>query len=192
MLLVRAQEVTYCQVVRRNGTESEILPGLLYLKQLFVKGQSYPKDRRQEANEFIRERFLDSRAKVVSLLVETERELTIYYTDNRSLLAIESDANSVTSGDPLDRVNLQYAISEMRGIGGVKIKDRRYRLRTYSQCFVGSEAVDWIRDRFLISRAEAIQLGQRLMDAKHIHHVVDDHEFKDGYFFYRFYWDEDI
>jgi hypothetical protein len=191
MLLVKSQEVTYCQVVRRNGTESEILPGLIYLKQLFVKGHSYPKDRRQEANEFIRSQFLDSRVKVVSLLVETETELTIFYNDNRALLAIEGDADPVTSKDSLDRVDLQYAISEMRGIGGVKIKDRRYRLRTYSQCFVGSEAVDWMRDRFLISRAEAIQLGQRLMDAKHIHHVVDDHEFKDGYFFYRFYWDED-
>jgi Domain found in Dishevelled, Egl-10, and Pleckstrin (DEP) len=191
MLLVKSQEVTYCQVVRRNSAESEILPGLIYLKQLFVRGQSYPKERRQEANEFIRDRFLDSKVKVVSLLVETETELTIFYNDNRALLAIEGAADAVNSNDPLDRIDLQYTISEMRGIGGVKIKDRRYRLRTYSQCFVGSEAVDWMRDRFRISRAEALQLGQRLMDAKHIHHVVDGHEFKDGYFFYRFYWDED-
>ena len=48
-----------------------------------------------------------------------------------------------------------------------------------------------MRERFRISRKEAVMLGQRLMDVKHIHHVVDDHEFKDGHFFYRFYWDED-
>jgi hypothetical protein len=191
MLLVKSPEVTYCQVVRRNGVESEILPGLIYLKQLFVKGKSYPKDRRQEANEYIRDRFLDSKAKIASLLVETETELTIFYADNRALLAIESDPDAVDSINPLDRINLQYAISEMRGIGGIKIKDRRYHLRIYPQCFVGSEAVDWMCDRFRISRVEAVKLGQKLMDAKHVHHVVDDHKFKDGYFFYRFYWDED-
>jgi hypothetical protein len=31
----------------------------------------------------------------------------------------------------------------MDGFPAVEIRDRRWRLRTYKQCFVGSEAVDW-------------------------------------------------
>jgi hypothetical protein len=187
MLLVKSQDVTYCQVVRRNGIESEIVPGLLYQNRIFIRGKSYAKDRRDEANRYLRLNFAEGDHKI-GILLETERELTIWYTDSRAVLAIDSDA---ASSDPIENINLEYVIAAMRGIGGVKIKDRRYRLRVYTQCFIGSEAIEWMRDRFRISREEAVKLGQRLMDAKHIHHVVDDHKFKDGELFYRFYWDED-
>jgi hypothetical protein len=73
---------------------------------------------------------------------------------------------------------------------GVEIKDRRYYLNTYAKCFVGSEAVDWIMQNQQCSRAEAVELGQVLVDRKIIHHVTDEHGFEDNYFFYRFYADE--
>jgi hypothetical protein len=191
MLLVKSQEVHYCQVVRRRGIESEIVPGLMYQNKLFIKGKSYPKKCRDEAQEYMRHKFLDVQTNVSSILVETERELTVWLSDDRVVLAIEKDGDGSDAEDPIAQIDLDYVIAQMRGIGGIKIKDRRYHLRVYAQCFIGSEAVDWMRDRLRISRGEAVRLGQRLMDAKHIHHVVDDHKFKDGHFFYRFYWDED-
>ncbi len=191
MLLVKHQQVSFCQVVRRNGIESEIVPGLIYQNNLFVRGKSYPKHRRNAANEYIRHNYLEKQNEIASLLLESDRELTIYYHDNQGILAIDSEADSIANVEPVDSINLSYVIAEMRGIGGIKIKDRRYKLRIYPRCFIGSEAIDWMRDRFRISRNEAVKLGQRLMDAKYIHHVVDDREFNDGYFFYRFYWDED-
>ncbi|BAQ64687.1 hypothetical protein GM3709_1452 [Geminocystis sp. NIES-3709] len=81
-------------------------------------------------------------------------------------------------------------VNDLRGKEGLEIKDRKYRLTTYHKCFVGSEAIEWMEKRYILSKSEAIRLGQELIDLKIIHHVTDDHEFKNGFFFYRFYLDE--
>jgi Protein kinase domain/Domain found in Dishevelled, Egl-10, and Pleckstrin (DEP) len=70
---------------------------------------------------------------------------------------------------------------------GVRIKDRRWRLRTFKQCFVGSAAVDWMLKHLRVrTRAEAVTLCQRLLRDGIIRHVCDDHEFKDAFLFYTF------
>jgi potassium efflux system protein len=40
------------------------------------------------------------------------------------------------------------------------------------------------------TREEAIELGQILLERGIIHHVLDQHHFKDSYLFYRFCDDE--
>lgn len=100
--------------------------------------------------------------------------------DRQACRAVASVVRSIY--DAVTMIRRQYRL--------LPIKDRRYRLRVYPQCFVESEAVDWMSDRFRMSREEAVKLGQRLMDAEHIHHVADDRKFKDRELFYRFYWDE--
>ena len=71
------------------------------------------------------------------------------------------------------------------------IKDRKYHLKTYKKCFVGKKAVSWLVDQKIsASRTAAVKCMQALLDAQLIHHVVDDHEFKDDYLFYRFREDE--
>lgn len=72
----------------------------------------------------------------------------------------------------------------------IRIENRWYNLRFHPRCFVGSEAVIWLMQSLKISHENAILLGQRLIDEKLIHHVTDNHAFKDEYLFYRFYWDE--
>lgn len=71
---------------------------------------------------------------------------------------------------------------------GVKQEDRWYHLRRYPKCFVGTEAVAWMLDNLpeLRSRADAVRLGNELMEASLIYHVADSHEFADGHFFYEF------
>lgn len=81
-------------------------------------------------------------------------------------------------------------VNDMRGLGGIEIKNRNYRLKTYPLCFIGSETVNWMEKKYDISKAEALKLGQTLIDEKIIHHVTDDHDFKNDYLFYRFYLDE--
>lgn len=85
---------------------------------------------------------------------------------------------------------IQDLISEMRGPSGVDIRDRRFGLHRYRQCFIGSEAVQWFTQHQLASREEAVRLGQILVERGIIHHVTDEHNFKDAYLFYRFYKDE--
>ncbi len=81
-------------------------------------------------------------------------------------------------------------VNDLRSDGGIEIKDRRYRLTSYPQCFVGNEVVKWIEAKYSLSKPEALRLGQELIDLKIIHHVADEHDFRDDYFFYRFYIDE--
>ncbi len=83
-----------------------------------------------------------------------------------------------------------YLVNDMRGLDGIKIENRQYRFKTYPLCFIGNEAVDWMRKRYNYSVAEAIKIGQNLIEEKIIHHVTDDHDFKNEHLFYRFYLDE--
>ena len=51
------------------------------------------------------------------------------------------------------------------------IKDRRFHLRTYSKCFIGSEMVDWLLKKGEVeSRNEAVQMMQKLVDYGVLHH----------------------
>lgn len=74
----------------------------------------------------------------------------------------------------------------IRQPSGFRVADRPYLGEVYSNCFVGSEAVAWMTDHGLTAN-EAMTVGQRLMDASLIHHVVDEHAFKDKELYYRFY-----
>lgn len=74
----------------------------------------------------------------------------------------------------------------------MEIRSRRYHWVTYERCFVGSEAVSVMEQLQLASgRSEAVSLGQQLMDAGLIRHVVDGEPFGDGYLFYQFVFDGD-
>uniref|UniRef100_A0A8C2Y7J5 DEP domain containing MTOR interacting protein n=2 Tax=Neognathae TaxID=8825 RepID=A0A8C2Y7J5_COTJA len=72
------------------------------------------------------------------------------------------------------------------------IKDRRHHLKTYPNCFVAKELIDWLIDHKEASdRETAIKLVQKLLDHSIIHHVCDEHkEFKDAKLFYRFRKDD--
>jgi hypothetical protein len=82
---------------------------------------------------------------------------------------------------------------------GVDIKDRKYILQNYPKCFignhgywltlifVGNEAVDWlVNSGGLLSRVEAVKLGQKLMDLQIIQHVAKQQPFADKNYFYEF------
>eukprot|EP00171_Calliarthron_tuberculosum_P013766 IDg13766t1 len=73
---------------------------------------------------------------------------------------------------------------------GIVVKDRRYRLKIYRMCFVGSEAVTWISSHENCSREAATSIGQLLMDVSFLYHVCENHCFKDAYLFYRFREDD--
>nr|XP_058970948.1 DEP domain-containing mTOR-interacting protein-like isoform X2 [Pocillopora verrucosa] len=71
------------------------------------------------------------------------------------------------------------------------IRDRRYHLRMYPCCFIGRDVVDWLmKNSDANSRAGAVQCMDILLENGVIHHVVDDHHFKDEMLFYRFRRDD--
>jgi hypothetical protein len=68
----------------------------------------------------------------------------------------------------------------------IKIEDRKYHMKTYPQCFVGSEAVDVMMNIFeLKEKSEAVSIGRSFMDLGLFYHVAFDHTFKDSFLFYR-------
>jgi hypothetical protein len=48
-------------------------------------------------------------------------------------------------------------------ITGFELKDRKYRLKTYAKCFVGSDAVTWFHTNFKFDREYTVELMGFLM-----------------------------
>mmetsp|Transcript_27041 Transcript_27041/g.57889 ORF Transcript_27041/g.57889 Transcript_27041/m.57889 type:complete len:692 (+) Transcript_27041:225-2300(+) len=68
----------------------------------------------------------------------------------------------------------------------VKLEDRKFRLKTYKQVFVGTDAVDYfIKSGAASSREDAVELGKALQQMNILEHVFRDHGFEDAYLFYR-------
>uniref|UniRef100_A0A1A8VFX3 1-phosphatidylinositol 3-phosphate 5-kinase n=1 Tax=Nothobranchius furzeri TaxID=105023 RepID=A0A1A8VFX3_NOTFU len=70
---------------------------------------------------------------------------------------------------------------------GMEFQDHRYWLRTYPNCIVGKELVNWLlRNGTISTRAQAIAIGQALVDGRWLdcvsHH---DQLFRDEYALYR-------
>ncbi|XP_006636652.2 rap guanine nucleotide exchange factor 4 isoform X1 [Lepisosteus oculatus] len=72
------------------------------------------------------------------------------------------------------------------------IRDRKYHLKTYRQCCVGTELVDWLMQQSpcVHSRTQAVGMWQVLLEEGVLNHVDQEHNFQDKYLFYRFLDDE--
>eukprot|EP01135_Chromosphaera_perkinsii_P007179 Nk52_evm3s738 gene=Nk52_evmTU3s738 len=98
--------------------------------------------------------------------------------------------SSNSSEQQQDVLNLTQLAASVRAI--VDISDRRYHLRTYPNCFVGSEAVDAMISHGIAScTQDAVGIGQVLLQNDLLRHVTRDHDFKDESLFYRFVEDEE-
>ncbi|XP_071952437.1 DEP domain-containing mTOR-interacting protein-like [Antedon mediterranea] len=59
---------------------------------------------------------------------------------------------------------------------------------SYEKCFYGSEMVDYLVKKGQVgSRQEAVMLGKDLLESEIIHHVRDEHHFKDEHLVYQFH-----
>jgi pyruvate/2-oxoglutarate dehydrogenase complex dihydrolipoamide dehydrogenase (E3) component len=74
------------------------------------------------------------------------------------------------------------------------IRDRKYGFppKTYTMCFVGSEAVKKLVEEDIAGDEEdAVRIGNMMLNAGVFRHVQDAHPFENKYLFYRFTSDED-
>ncbi|CAB9508798.1 DEP domain-containing mTOR-interacting protein [Seminavis robusta] len=84
---------------------------------------------------------------------------------------------------------MQEAMSIVAVMALVPVKDRRYRFRTYKQCFVACQMIDVLIEHECAStRKEAVELARGINErfGPIFEHVVDNHFIKDEYLFFRF------
>jgi Domain found in Dishevelled, Egl-10, and Pleckstrin (DEP) len=184
-MLLKSQDVSYCQLVRQFGTIAEIVSGVNYQGNLFARGNTYPHQQRQAAITEMRRSYLDPEPAVACLLVENGDIVTIWYED-RYIIKVVADASDIVT-----YFNLAQLVEEMRSTKGVKIENRSQSFRLpYLRCFVGREAVDWISTKLSISRPDAVRLGQRLINDNWVKNLSNQHPFEDSDLFYQFCMDK--
>ena len=86
--------------------------------------------------------------------------------------------------DDWSEAEVRAAAKQLATSGDVAIRDRRHLLRVYRNAFVGREAVDWLTSRFGLTRAEAVELGERWVELGLVRHVLDEHGFRDEPLYY--------
>jgi uncharacterized protein (DUF1499 family) len=80
----------------------------------------------------------------------------------------------------------QIAMAMLDWETGVSIQTRQYKYWTYTSCFIGTEGVVWLRNRYKLTHEEALNIGRNLIKYNLIVHVAGKHDFKDEYLFYTF------
>jgi hypothetical protein len=184
-MLLKSQDVSYCQLVRQFGNTSEIVNGVNYQGNLFVRGNSYPQQQRQMAITEMRRSYLDPEPVIACLLVEDGDIVTIWYEDRYIIKVVESTEDIVKYFD------LAQLVEEMRSPQGVKIETRSQSFRfSYLRCAIGREMVDWITARLPISRIDAVAIGQRLIDDNWLQNISNKQPFEDSDLFYQFFMDK--
>lgn len=184
MQILTHNQVSYCNVVREESGELYI-PGISFQNKLYIKKKFFPVEQREKAINYCKQEYLQSKGGQSYILLEDTTGFTAWMEEKSAKIVGKQDEMDIVA-----TINLEELVAQMRSVGGIKIKDRRHNLRVYPQCFVGKEACEYLIETLKISSEQAIKLGQRLINEKWIHHVVDDHPFKNDSLFYRFYWDE--
>jgi hypothetical protein len=85
-----------------------------------------------------------------------------------------------------DAVPLSEIAEAMRK--SIRVQTHKYRMKNYKNCFLGTEAVDFlVQFGFAYSRAEAVFLGRKLArESRLFEHVARKHDFEDKHYFFQF------
>lgn len=99
-----------------------------------------------------------------------------------------SGEDDLSSSGAIDELAL--IVRKMKGT--VSVKDRFYKMRRFTNCFLGSEAVDFLSEDQYLEREEAIEFGRKLASKLFFQHVLDENVFEDGNHLYRFLDDDPL
>jgi hypothetical protein len=186
MLLLSANQVRYCQVARKvqNG-EVEVIPGIAYYGKVFVRGETFPITQKTRAIEYSRQRFTEYQEQVYILIVEDQDRLTLWY-ENSEVTRLASE-NSEYFSDFISSIDLKQLVTQMRSSSNLVTKTKRRGFRTFRDCFSARDAINWLEYNLQISRADAIRLGQRLLQENWIVPLTNNSlSFQEGDALYNF------
>ncbi|KAG7552420.1 Glutaredoxin [Arabidopsis thaliana x Arabidopsis arenosa] len=72
------------------------------------------------------------------------------------------------------------------------VKDRFYKMRRFKNCFLGSEAVDFLSADQSLERDGAVEVARKLASQLFFQHVLEENLFEDGNHLYRFLDDDPV
>jgi len=94
----------------------------------------------------------------------------------------------------LSESEMSEIIAEMKKT--LEIKTRQYHGRSYPNCFIGSEAFTWLIENAKLTKCrtpeKAIAMGNYMIHRGVMHHVHNDHLFKNDFLFYQFTKEEEM
>lgn len=105
---------------------------------------------------------------------------------NIAVSPVSRDAQKPVKVEAIDSmpVDLGIVMATLTSPDGLEIRDRFHHLHLYRACFLGSGLIDFLAQRFSLSRSQALRLGQRLEAFDHVRHVSGEHSLKDEPLFY--------
>lgn len=106
------------------------------------------------------------------------------YLKNESEPSRGDGQNSLQFNKNMNVFNL---VKMLESKNGIPIMNRRWHMKKYNKCFVGMDLVNFLIENFtdIETREEAVEYGNLLMSKNVIHHVISNHRFLDGHYFYR-------
>lgn len=189
MLLLNADQVVPCKVVRQTVHLTQVLRGVAFQDKLFAPVAEYPLCQREQAIRAARKRY-DEDGSTLILVVSESAQVTVWH-EERELSRYEGGPHPTPNGQELP--SLEAIARMMHGPDGVPIRHRWMKFKLHTRCFLGHEASVWLSQTFSISRDRALQIGQQLIEQKWIHALEASPEgigFRDEAIAYRFYMDE--
>ncbi|KAI5813013.1 hypothetical protein BZA77DRAFT_132962 [Pyronema omphalodes] len=168
------------------------LEGIRRLTMIFQRNRYIPPDERHYERQ-TNPRQKSKETNPLQILYKTVDPSVAVAQELETLFIPDTDGHmrrsQLLTTETFDSKNLDYkAIAqELQGPRGPKFYDRRWHLRTHSNCFIGEEMVTWIVENFkdVNTRQEAEAVGKDLYDHGLFQHVDGRHEFRDGNYFYR-------
>lgn len=173
----------------RTGLDAEALVDLLQFK-LDIRDRSYHLKKYPacflgtEAVQWMRSHFRLDSPQVVEVGQTLQTLGLLYHVAHEQAFADEALFFRLRAPAQLPNVNLGLVLQALRD--RLVVVDRSYLGKDYPGCWIGQEAVDALCAKRNITRHESQLILHRLMQFGFFEHVVCEHGFIDGNFFYRF------
>lgn len=139
-----------------------------------------------EAVAWLAQQYTLQAAQAVALGAALQSLGMLHHVAHEHTFANEAFFFRTAASTAVEGIDLGVLLRLVSSKAGVEVRDRLHHGKTYAQCFVGSEAVDWVHTTQKIARHDAEIALNRLHGFNLIEHVTHDHPVRDGLFFYRF------
>jgi Domain found in Dishevelled, Egl-10, and Pleckstrin (DEP) len=139
-----------------------------------------------EAVQWLAQQYTLLPDKAVQLGLALQKLGMLHHVAHEQPFADTANFYRTNASTGVDMLQLGIVLARLSSKTGLSVQDRSYHGKTYDNCFIGSEAVDWLKTHTKLSRHDSEILLNRLYSFHTIEHVTQDHDIRDGYFFYRF------